>query len=391
MGKYIPNLLSITLLLVLSCVSQNQPENDPPYFLGLEHLFTPPKNYVVYKSFSSMEMDGSLTEESWKQAQWTDEFVDIEGSLKPVPYLSTRVKMLWDEEYLYFGAELKDPHVWATLKSHDDIIFMDNDFEIFIDVPNDGGKSDIRFSDHDMHRYYEFEMNAWNTTWDLFLDKPYRNGGRAVSLWEIKGLQTGVHVQGTINDPSDTDVGWTLEVAIPFSTIQLAGHPKYFPEEGAQYRINFSRVQYDTKIEDNHYTKAKDSLGQELPCYNWVWSPQGVINMHYPERWGYLQFSKEKAGSAFVPFVHYYSETQKKYLWLIYYRQKEWSRLHDQYINNLSALGIKNAHVNIEGKKNIITMEATSHQFKIFIQAEGDETVWSVNQDGQVTQSKRIP
>jgi hypothetical protein len=24
---------------------------------------------------------------------------------------------------------------------------------------------------------------------------------------------------------------------------------------------------------------------------NWVWSPQGLINMHVPDRWGYVRFS----------------------------------------------------------------------------------------------------
>jgi hypothetical protein len=24
---------------------------------------------------------------------------------------------------------------------------------------------------------------------------------------------------------------------------------------------------------------------------NWVWSPQGLINMHVPERWGWVEFA----------------------------------------------------------------------------------------------------
>ena len=31
--------------------------------------------------------------------------------------------------------------------------------------------------------------------------------------------------------------------------------------------------------------------GKYVPEFNWVWSPQGVINMHVPERWGYVFFS----------------------------------------------------------------------------------------------------
>ena len=59
--------------------------------------------------------------------------------------------MLWDDDYFYIGAELREPHVWGTLTAHDSVIFHDNDFEVFID-PNG-----------DNHEYYEFEINALGT------------------------------------------------------------------------------------------------------------------------------------------------------------------------------------------------------------------------------------
>ena len=86
--------------------------------------------------------------------------------------------MLWDDAYFYIGAELEEPHVWATLTEHDSVIFHDNDFEVFIDP------------DGDNHEYYEFEINALGTYWDLLLPKPYRDGGKADNSWEIPGLKT---------------------------------------------------------------------------------------------------------------------------------------------------------------------------------------------------------
>src|SRR5262249_15000970 len=83
-----------------------------------------------------------------------------------------------DDEFFYVGAELEEPHVWATLTQHDAVIFHDNDFEVFID-PNG-----------DNHEYYEFEINAFNTGWDLLLPRPYKDGGKAVNSWEIPGLKT---------------------------------------------------------------------------------------------------------------------------------------------------------------------------------------------------------
>ena len=117
-----------------------------------------------------------------KTAPWTDAFVDIEGDVRPRPRFHTRAKMLWDDTYFYVAALLEEPHVWGTLTKHDSVIFQDNDFEIFIDP------------DGDNQEYYEIEINALNTEWDLFLKKAYRDGGPAMNEWEIPGLKTAVHV-----------------------------------------------------------------------------------------------------------------------------------------------------------------------------------------------------
>ena len=89
-----------------------------------------PKEYVCYRTDKPIEIDGKGDEESWQQAAWTADFVDIEGDLKPQPFLKTRMKMLWDENYFYFLAQMEEPHIWAKLQQRDTIIFYDDDFEI---------------------------------------------------------------------------------------------------------------------------------------------------------------------------------------------------------------------------------------------------------------------
>ena len=165
---------------------------------------------------------------------WTDLFVDIEGAARARPRFRTRVKMLWDSEFFYVGAELEEPHVWGTLTQHDSVIFHDNDFEVFID-PNG-----------DNHEYYEFEINALNTGWDLLLPRPYKDGGAAVVSWEIPGLKTAVHVDGTLNDPRDMDNGWTVEIAFPWKVLgELAHKPVPPPDERTLRAIK--RRGYDLK------------------------------------------------------------------------------------------------------------------------------------------------
>ncbi len=114
-----------------------------------------------------------MDDAAWLDAPWSLDFVDIEGDVKPKPWFRTRVKMLWDDEYFYVGAELEEPHLWATQTAHDSVIFHENDFEVFIDP------------DGDNHDYYEYEINALGTDWDLRLPKPYRDGGPALNEWEI--------------------------------------------------------------------------------------------------------------------------------------------------------------------------------------------------------------
>ncbi|HPH45161.1 MAG TPA: carbohydrate-binding family 9-like protein, partial [Candidatus Aminicenantes bacterium] len=151
-----------------------------------------PRTYVCYRAAGPVTVDGDLDESVWEKAPWTEPFVDIEGGRRPKPRFRTMAKMLWDDRYFYIGAYLEEPNVWATLADHDAIIYQENDFEVFIDP------------DGDTHDYYELEINALNTVWDLFLVNPYRDGRPAnIHSWEIPGLQTGVLVSGTLNNPAD--------------------------------------------------------------------------------------------------------------------------------------------------------------------------------------------
>ncbi|MEX2244389.1 MAG: carbohydrate-binding family 9-like protein [Fimbriimonadaceae bacterium] len=242
--------------------------------------FPHPNGYVCYQG--SPKLSGKLDDPAWQSAPWTAPFVDIEGDKKPKPTWETRVKMLWDAEFFYIGAKLTEPHVWATLTDHDSVIFRDNDFEVFIDP------------DGDNHQYYEYEINALGTDWDLRLVKPYRDGGPALNEWEIPGLRKAVHVQGTINDPSDEDEWWGVKLAFPWKVLRQYALVPSPPRAGDKWRVNFSRVQWDTGDD------GKKIEGR--PEHNWVWSPQHAIDMHKPELWGYVQFSHMPPGTdEFVP------------------------------------------------------------------------------------------
>jgi hypothetical protein len=59
--------------------------------------------------------------------------------------------------------------------------------------------------------------------------------------WRIEGLKIAVHVNGTLNNPTDTGRGWPVEIAMPWSTLRRYAHRTAPPDEGDQWRINFPR------------------------------------------------------------------------------------------------------------------------------------------------------
>lgn len=287
----------------------------------VEPEYRVPQGYVAYRAASPPAFDGQLEAGPWAAAPWTDEFADIEGDRRPRPRFRTRAKMLWDDQYLYIAAQLDEPHVWGTLTERDSVIFQDPDFEVFLDPDGDG------------HEYYEFEINALNTGWDLRLPKPYKDGGPALNEWDIAGLRTAVHIDGTLNDPSDTDRGWTVELAFPWAALGEYSTRPAPPLPGDQWRINFSRVEWDIEVVDGRYRKIAGR-----PEHNWVWSPQGIIDMHRPERWGYVQFSDAPTGSeAFRPDP---ALGARDLLARIYYAQHRWRAAHGAWAARLEDLDL---------------------------------------------------
>ena len=333
-----------------------------------------PFEYVCRRAVSPIRIDGRLDDAAWRDADWTEIFGDIEGAAKPGPRYRTRVQMLWDDQYLYIGAYLEEPHVWATLTERDSIIFQDNDFEVFIDP------------DGDTHNYYELEMNALNTVWDLLLIRPYRDGGPAVHSWDIQGLRTAVNVMGTLNDPSDRDKAWTLEIALPFAVLKecIPGKPER-PSAGDQWRVNFSRGEYSLNGENGKYVKAKDAgTGRSLPEDNWTWTPQGVINIHYPEMWGYVQFSSKSPGKGKEKFERRAEEKVKWALRKVYYA--EWAHYDKTkaFGADVGALGLEGEKVlRVKGWSYPPAIQTTESLFEAAYTAKSGES-WHIRQDGLV-------
>ncbi|OWR28342.1 carbohydrate-binding family 9-like protein [Saccharibacillus sp. O23] len=336
-----------------------------------------PRSYGCKRASGSLELDGRLDKPFWANAPWTEEFVDIEGDSKPLPHKRTRVKMLWDDDYFYLGALLEEDEIWATLTERESVIFHDNDFEIFIDP------------DGDTHQYYEFEINALNTVWDLLLVTPYRDGGPPINGWDIRGLKTAVHIDGTLNDPDADNRSWSVEVAMPWNILRECAEGQRPPRVGDAWRVNFSRVQWQVDKEDGTYRKKLDpSTGRPYPEDNWVWSPQGVINMHYPEMWGFVRFAGEEGSEADETLAIPADESVKWKLRQLYYRQRNLYARTGSFASSLNALleegAADEALAAWSDSDAGPTIETTRNSFRISARAADGEGRYWIREDGKL-------
>jgi len=245
---------------------------------------------------------------------------------------------------------IEEPMVWANQTQHQSVIFADNDYEVFISP--DGSN----------HYYKEYEMNAKGVWWDLCLNKPYSDGGYENSTrvfntssnpgWDDPGLRTATKVFGCdVNIPpggNKTCRGWSLEIAFPLAAISLNNTNALPIKHGSYWRINFSRVEWKAHIEGGAASGGLASGGDassryvlgekagdgscDWPCPggckqnpgdNWLWAPLGIVDVHQPERWGYLQFATGAVNATAVRTDPDFS--LRAVAMQLYYAQKAWA------------------------------------------------------------------
>jgi len=329
-----------------------------------------PQTYVCQQPIDGIIIDGLDHETSWKTLLWSDDFVDLESGGKSLPEKKANIKLLWDEEYLYLFAKMDESDIWATLNERDAIIYQDDAFEIFIDP------------DGDAHNYYEFQINALNTLWDLFVLWPYREkqGPNYLSQWDARGIQHAVHVEGTLNDGTDQDAYWTIEMAIPWSAIQEMAPRRKAPQSNDQWRMNFARVDWPMKIINGSYEKLKNYDGRIFSENYTAWSPHGEVAMHMPEWWGYVQFSDAKVNEPAPKFKVKPDEEIKWALWQLYYQQKEFYEKTGQYASSIEQIMIPT----VETCSFEPTLSKGEYGFHFSVLACNGKGVWMINERGLI-------
>lgn len=270
------------------------------YGCSKEHI----AHYTCCRTNEPIIIDGNLDKAVWQKAEKSPRFVDmVNGS---PGYFNTQASVLWDDQNLYIAFWVEEPFVKAELTERDSLIFKENDIEVFID----GGDT-----------YYEFEVNALNTVYEVFYiwRDAYKKGGKfdvpefdiinqnafsfggdydripdsfwhgrhprktrwAFLNWDFPGMKSAVQIQGKINDDAVVDKGWTVELAFPWKGMKwLANGRSLPPSEGDIWRIFFGRFQ-----------KLTPSSIEVNPHPAWAWNKHGVYDTHLPECFTNIHFS----------------------------------------------------------------------------------------------------
>jgi len=59
------------------------------------------------------------------------------------------------------------------------------------------------------------------------------------------------------------------------------------PSVGEEWRMNFSRVEWQLEKVGTGYVKKPETKED-----NWVWTPQWAVDMHRLEHWGVVKFTE---------------------------------------------------------------------------------------------------
>jgi hypothetical protein len=223
----------------------------------------PAKKLTVRRATGPIKLDGKLDEPDWAQATASSPFVDnATGAAAPH---KTQAKILYDDNNLYLGYTVEDPDITADITQHDGKLYTQDVVELMVDADGDG------------QTYEEFEVSPTNVTFDTYLPT-YRANSNDPSLndWE-SGMKSAAVIDGTANDPSDTDKGYTVEAAIPLAAFKgKQTKPLRIPPiPGDHWRANLYQL----------------DLGKGQPLEGYAWSPTMVPDFHALAQFGELDFA----------------------------------------------------------------------------------------------------
>ena len=205
LGFPFPAIVAIVMVLTGSATMAD----DPPVTREAECRWTD----------RAPKVDGKLDDPAWREASVIDRFPAFWKKVETAPAHSTKARLLWDREALYFSAEMSDPDVRAFGSKHNDHLWNGDVFELFF-KPSPARPE-----------YFEFQVNPKSVLFEAALLE--RN--KPVEPFESS------RPLGMSAEASTGDGGWTVEGRIPWSAF---GPTFARPDPGAEWSFALCRYDY---------------------------------------------------------------------------------------------------------------------------------------------------
>ena len=221
-----------------------------------------PKTAIVPRIEAQVKIDGVLDEQPWQKAARLTSFVRND---KPAAArAATEVRVWYDQTALYLGWICDDYDIQATFTQHDSRFWEEEVVEFFVTPAA-------------LDRYFELQWNPLGGTFDAIITNQIGSDGRSQRIdgdwsYTAANMTYAVLADGSVQDSSDRDQRWTVEVRIPFADLRVGT-----PRRGDVWRGNFYR-----------FNRDRDREPEQLS-----WSPTIWPGFHQPTRFGYLRFAAD--------------------------------------------------------------------------------------------------
>ncbi len=234
-------------------------QKDKKLSLGEQPMFK------VSKTNQRIAIDGKMDEEVWArtEARTFDNFYRID---KPDDQQQTTFRMLWDEKNLYLFYQMEDKYLTARETKRDGEPYLDDCAEIFfITVPDS------------LDTHIGYELNLYKASNDFVYFNDFYQGKHGILKTFNPDFEVEVTYDGTINDNSDIDKGWTMEIAIPISNFDGLG--KFVPVQSGN-KWAFLAIRQDRNDAEGN----RRSTSTIFPIYDIS------KNVHQANRFGLMEF-----------------------------------------------------------------------------------------------------
>ena len=249
----------VTLVSFLTCISLFS-QTEKQLVTGEQPI------YKISKAREPVIVDGKMDEASWKNAEVVS-FNYFFRRDKPVDKQKTKFRMLWDDKNLYLFYECEDTSLTARETRFDGPTYLDDCAEFFcVPVPDS------------LYMHFGFEINITKVKFDYIVLWKYYNQRTFFLNGYNPEYEVGVTYDGTLNNDTDIDKGWSMEFAIP---IKAFTNMDQVTPARAGARWAFQAVRQDRNKVDDRFR----STSTLFPTYD----PRDDV--HPPKRFGLMEFT----------------------------------------------------------------------------------------------------